>query len=78
MGDLLRAPKTFQSFDNIPVHKSARPQRFSGLAALFFADSIKDLGPPMVVPIAVIRFVLWMSASTIPLNLSADRRGTSA
>ncbi len=63
---------------NHSVHKSTRPQRFPELAALFSADSIKDRGPPMVVPIAGIRLVLWMSASTVPLNFSADRRGTSA
>ena len=51
---------------------------FSWTYRTVFADSVKDLGLPMVVPIAVIRLVLWMSASTVPLNLSADRRGTSA
>ena len=67
-----------RKYITIPVHKSTRPQRFPELAALFSADSVKDLGLPMVVPIAGIRLVLWMSASTVPLNLSADRRGTSA
>ena len=78
MGNLFRAPKAFQALDNIPVHKSTGFQRSSRLAALFSANSIKNLSPPMVVPVTIVWLVLWLLTGTIPPNLSADRRGASA
>ena len=71
----LRRPVTVQAGnDEIPCFRAGAQRRTAMISAALDGEGLR---PPVIVPIGVIRLPVWFPLCFVPLDLTADRRGTA-